>query len=338
MSNRLKQSALMIVLAAAAFTGVAHAQDKVVKVDGSSTVAPISEAVAEEFQAANRGAKVVVGTSGTGGGFKKFVRGEIDVADASRPIKKEEMDECAKNGIEFIELPIAFDALTVVVNKSNTWATTMTTEELKKLWEPGAQGKITKWSQVRDGWPDADIKLYGAGTDSGTFEYFTEAIVEKAKSSRGDYTASEDDNVLVKGVEGDKNALGYFGMAYYEQHKDKLTAVKIDWVKDGTSKTGGAMEPTVANVVGAKYNPLSRPLFIYVNKKAAESKPEVKAFVDFYLAHAPEMVAEAKYVPFSSETYSVVKTRWNKMQTGTVFEGKGAVGLKLDDVLKRESK
>ncbi|MFA6045501.1 MAG: PstS family phosphate ABC transporter substrate-binding protein, partial [Phycisphaerales bacterium] len=176
------------------------AQDQIIKVDGSSTVYPITEAVAEDFQKANRGVKVTVGISGSGGGFKKFVRGEIDVTDASRPIMQAEADEAAKNGIEYIELPVAFDALTVVINKQNTWATSMTVEELKKLWGPEADGKVTKWSEVRAGWPDAKIELYGPGTDSGTFDYFTEAIVGKAKSSRGDYTASEDDNTLVKGV------------------------------------------------------------------------------------------------------------------------------------------
>jgi len=248
------------------------------------------------------------------------------------------MDECAKNGIEYIELPIAFDALTVVINKANTFAGTMTTDELKKLWEPGAQGKITKWNQIRSEWPDAEIRLFGAGTDSGTFEYFTEAVVGKAKSSRGDYTASEDDNTLVKGVEGAKFALGYFGMAYYEAHKDKLQAVKIDWVKDGKSQTGGAIEPSAANVIAGKYNPLSRPLFIYVNKKSAETKPEVKAFVDYYLKNAKKLVTEVKYVPLQDATYEVVGSRWSKLQVGTVFGGGHAVGISLDDVMKKEAK
>jgi phosphate transport system substrate-binding protein len=330
----------VLVAASVAFlglTGLAHAQDKVVKVDGSSTVAPISEAVAEAFQKKSP-YKVTVGTSGTGGGFKKFVRGDIDISDASRPIKKEEIDECAKNGIEYIELPVAFDALTVVVHPQNTWAASMTTEELKKVWEPAAQGKITRWNQIRPEWPDAELKLFGAGTDSGTFEYFTEAIVGKAKESRGDYTASEDDNVLVRGVEGNKFALGYFGMSYYEAHKARLKAVKIDWTKDGKSQSGGPVEPSLANVVAAKYNPLSRPLFIYVNKKSAETKPEVKAFVDYYLAHAQETVRSVKYVPFTSETYAAVTARWKAMKTGTAFKGASAVGMSLDDVLKAEGK
>jgi phosphate transport system substrate-binding protein len=316
---------------------VASAQTQVVKADGSSTVAPISEAIAEAFQAKSR-YHVTVGTSGTGGGFKKFVRGEIDISNASRPIKKEEIEECAKNGIEYIELPVAFDALTVVINPQNTWAQSMTTDELKMLWEPAAQGKITRWNQIRAEWPNEEIRLFGAGTDSGTFEYFTEAVVGKAKSSRGDYTASEDDNVLVKGVEGSKFALGYFGMAYFEAHRAKLTAVKIDWIKDGKSVTSGPVEPSAANVIGAKYNPLSRPLFIYVNRKSAETKPHVKAFVDFFLANAPTVVADVKYVPLSSETYAAVSARWKALKTGTVFGGSAAVGLKLEDVLQAESK
>ena len=268
---------------------------KIIKVDGSSTVYPITEAVAEEFQGKNPGVKVTVGISGTGGGFKKFTRGETDISDASRPISKGEIEECKKNGIEYIELPIAFDALTVVINKQNSWAKNMTVEELKKLWEPDAQGKITKWNQINPAWPDAKIELYGAGTDSGTFEYFTEAIVGKAKASRGDYTASEDDNTLVKGVEGSKNALGYFGMSYYLAHQDKLAAVHVAWDKNKATKEPVA--PTKEHVIDGSYAPLSRPLFIYVNKKSVETKPEVKKFVDFYLANAKELTTEVKYVP-----------------------------------------
>ncbi|MBL8759117.1 MAG: PstS family phosphate ABC transporter substrate-binding protein [Phycisphaerae bacterium] len=319
-----------------AMVAPAVAQDRIVKVDGSSTVAPISEAAAESFQQKNKGTKVTVGTSGTGGGFKKFVRGETDISNASRPISKSEMEDAKKNGIEYIELPIAFDALTVVVHKDNTWATSMTVDELKMLWEPGAQGKITKWNQIRKDWPDAEIKLFGAGTDSGTFDYFTEAVVGKAKSSRGDYTASEDDHVLVRGVEGNKNSLGYFGMAYFIPHKDKMKAVKIDWIKDGKSVTGGPIEPSEANVIAGKYSPLSRPLFIYVNRKSAETKPDVRAFVDYYVANASKLAAEVKYVPLPSETYSLVKARWGKMVKGTVFHGESAVGLRLDDVMKKE--
>jgi phosphate transport system substrate-binding protein len=220
-----------------------------------------------------------------------------------------------------------------VVNKANTWAQTMTIAELKKMWEPAAQGKITNWNQINPAWPDAPLKLYGPGSDSGTFDYFTEAVCEKAKSSRGDFTASEDDNVLVRGVEGDKNALGYFGFAYYAAHKDKLQAVKIDWEKDAI----GAVEPSAENVIKGTYNPLSRPLFIYVNKKAAQTRPEVKQFVDFYLQNANSLSAEVKYVPLPQNAYAMATERWNKMDTGTVFGGEPGVGMTIEDLLKRET-
>ncbi len=315
------------------------AQTKLVTIDGSSTVYPITEAVAEEFQGANPGIKVTVGISGTGGGFKKFCRGETDISNASRPIKKEEIEECKKNGIEYIELPIAFDALTVVINKNNTWAKNMTVDQLKKIWEPGEAGagnKITKWNQIDPSWPDAKIELFGAGTDSGTFEYFTEAICGKAKASRSDYTASEDDNTLVRGVEGSKNALGYFGMAYYLAHQNKLTAVNVAWEKNKATKDPVA--PTKENVINGKYAPLSRPLFIYVNKKAVETKPEVKKFVDFFLANAKELTNEVKYVPLPDAAYETIKSRFAKLETGTVFGGEAAVGMKIEEILTRESR
>lgn len=324
-------------LAASLIAGTAGAvcgQTKVIKIDGSSTVFPVSQAVAEEFQASTKGAiKVTVGNSGTGGGFKKFVRGEIDISDASRPILKAEMDAASAAGVEYIELPICFDALTVVINPANTWAETMTIEDLKKIWAPDAMGKVTMWNQVRPEWPAAKITLFGPGTDSGTFDYFTEAVVGKAKSSRSDYTASEDDNILVKGVEGDKNALGYFGFAYYAAHSKKLKAVKIDWEKD----TLPAMEPSAANVIAGKYNPLSRPLFIYVNKKAADERPEVKQFVEFYINNAKSLSSEVKYVPLPDSAYKLVGERFAKSDTGTVFGGHSEVGLTIDEILKRET-
>ncbi len=322
-------SALSLVVSGPAWAR----QDRMVRIDGSSTVYPVTEAVAEEFQIANKGVKVTVGVSGTGGGFKKFCRGEIDIANASRPILAEEMKLAAENKIEYIELPICFDALTVVVNKANTWAETMTVEELKKIWEPAAQGKITRWNQVNPKWPDEPIKLYGAGSDSGTFDYFTEAICGKAKSSRGDYTASEDDNVLVRGVEGDKNALGYFGYAYFAAHRDKLKPVKIDWEKDEL----GPIEPNEENVIKGIYNPLSRPLFIYVSKKSATTNPDVKKFVAFYLENAASMAAEVKYVALPQKAYGLARERWISMDTGTVFGGHSEVGLTIDDLLTRET-
>jgi phosphate transport system substrate-binding protein len=309
----------------------AEAADKLVQIDGSSTVYPITEAVAEEFQKANKNAiKVTVGISGTGGGFKKFCRGEIDISDASRPIKAEEMKACADAGIKYIELPIAFDALTVVINPKNDWASTMTVEELKKIWEPAAQGKITTWKQVNPKWPDTKIALFGPGADSGTFEYFTDAVNKKAKDSRGDFTASEDDNVLVQGVSRDKGGLGYFGYAYYIENKDKLKAVKIDAGK-------GAVEPSLESVKDGTYAPLSRPIFIYVNVKSLE-KPEIQAFVDFYLKNAAQLVAEVKYVPLPANAYTTAAEHVKAKKVGTVFGGKSEVGLRVEELLKREAK
>jgi phosphate transport system substrate-binding protein len=306
-----------------------HAADKIIKIDGSSTVYPITEAVAEEFQKASRDIKVTVGISGTGGGFKKFCRGEIDISDASRPIKKSEMEDCKQAGIQYTELPIAYDALTVVINPKNTWAEKMTVTELKTMWEPAAQGTITKWNQVNPKWPDAPLKLFGPGADSGTFEYFTEAIVGKAKESRGDFTASEDDNVLVTGVSRDKNGLAYFGYAYYAENKNKLKAVAIDAGK-------GPVTPSPQSVEDGTYQPLSRPIFIYVNAKSAE-KPEVKKFVEFYLQNAPTLVKEVKYIPLPTNAYKTALVHFKNKKLGTVFGGEAAVGLKIDELLKREA-
>lgn len=264
-----------------------------VRIDGSSTVFPVTEAMAEEFQIENRGVRVTVGISGTGGGFKKFCNGETDISDASRPIKDSEREMCAANGIEPIQVTVAFDGLAVMVNPRNDFASCMTVDELKRIWEPGST--ISRWSEVRDGWPDKEIKLYGPGTDSGTFDYFTEAIVGEEDASRPDFTASEDDNVLVQGVAGDQFALGYFGYAYYAENTDKLKLVAID---DGH----GCVAPSPETVQGGEYTPLSRPLFIYLNRTALD-RPEVKAFVRYYLTNAPEFVPQVGYVPLSAERY-----------------------------------
>ena len=264
-----------------------------VKIDGSSTVFPISEAMAEEFRKVQPNVKVTVGESGTTGGMKKFVPGEIDIADASRPIKAEELKGIKDRGDDAIELPVAFDGLSVVIHKENTWAATMTVAELKKIWEPGST--VTKWSDVRPEWPNEPIKLYGPGTASGTFEYFTEAVVGKAKSSRPDYTASEDDNVLVKGVAGDKYSLGYFGYVYYLTNKDKMKLVAIDSGK-------GAVLPSETTIKDGTYKPLARPIFIYVSKKALE-RPEVKEFTKFYLTNATKLIPQVGYVPYPESTY-----------------------------------
>jgi len=319
--------------AAAAFSGLVAAQGALVKIDGSSTVYPVTEAVAEEFQKAEKNAiKVTVGISGTGGGFKKFCRGETDIADASRPILKKEMEDCAKAGITYYELPIAYDALTVVVNPKNTFIKSMTVAELKAMWEPAAQGKITRWNQVNPAWPDAPIKLFGAGSDSGTFDYFTEAIVGKSKSSRGDFTASEDDNVLVQGVSRDVNAIGYFGFSYYVENKDKLRAVPI------VEKAGApAVGPSLESVINGTYQPLSRPIFIYVSAKAME-RPEVRKFVEYYLTHGEKLAKEVKFVPLPPTAYALNKEHLAKKKVGTVFGGVAEVGIRIEDLLKREAK
>lgn len=304
-----------------------------VQIDGSSTVYPITEAVAEEFRKQHPDVKVTVGISGTGGGFKKFGRGEIDISDASRPIKSSEAEAASKEGIDFLELPIAYDALSVVVHPRNDWAQSITVEELKKIWEPAAQGKITTWSQVRSGWPDRPIKLYGAGSDSGTFDYFTDAINGREGAIRGDYTPSEDDNVLVQGVSRDENAMGFFGLAYYLENRDKLKAVPID---DGDSTNGdGPQEPSQENVRAGTYQPLARPIFLYVSSKAA-GRPEVKAFVEFYLQNAAKLAAEVGYVPLQDEVYALVRDRFARAKTGSLFSGGSQVGVKLDELLKKE--
>jgi phosphate transport system substrate-binding protein len=310
-------------------SGIARAQ--IVEIDGSSTVFPVTEAVAEEFQQAKKGKiKVTVGISGTGGGFKKFCRGETDIQDASRPILKQEMEACKSAGVEYIELPVAFDALTVIVNPKNNWASSMTVAELKKIWEPAAQGKMTNWNQVRTSWPNAPLKLFGAGADSGTFDYFTEAITGKSKSSRGDFTASEDDNVLVQGVANDVNALGFFGYAYYAENSKKLKAVAIDNGK-------GPVAPSEKTVLDGSYQPLSRPIYIYVSKKAL-AKPEVREFAEFYLKNAPKLVKEVKYVPLPDKVYAVGASRLKNGKAGTAFGGSAEVGVTIDDLVKREPK
>lgn len=267
-----------------------------IKVDGSSTVYPVTEAVAEEFALVHPDVKVTVGLSGTGGGFKKFCRAEIDINDASRPIKDSEITVCNETAIDYTSLSIAYDGMAILVHPENTWVESITVEELKKIWEPEAQNKIMKWNQIRPEWPDENINLYGAGTASGTFDYFTEAIVGESGKSRGDYTASEDDNVLVQGVANDKNALGFLGLAYYEENKEKLKLVPVD-------NGSGPILPSVETVKNGSYSPLSRPLYIYINSKALE-KPEVVAFVQFYLETVGLLAEEVGYIPLSDDEYA----------------------------------
>jgi phosphate transport system substrate-binding protein len=331
----------LAILAVAAFALTACGSDKGpggtgstalsddVAIDGSSTVTPIFEAIEEEFSKANPEVGITVGTSGTGGGFKKFINGETDISMASRPIKDSEVADLAANGIEFIELPIAFDGLTVVVNNDNTWAGQLTVEELNAIWKDGS--KVDNWSQVRAGFPNVPIKLYGAGTDSGTFDYFTLAINGKEKSSRANYHQSEDDNVLVQGVIGDKGALGYFGYAYYAARPTEMKAVKIV-----SPKTGLPVAPSEATIKDASYQPLSRPLLIYIKVSALESNKTLDALIKYLLTdEGSGLIASTGYVPFPTEIRDVVLKHYTDRVTGTKFQG-AEVGMTIQQIMAAE--
>lgn len=282
----------------AAAEAAAPALSGTVRIDGSSTVFPISEAIAEEFRTAAPDIRVTVGSSGTGGGFSKFMAGEIDINDASRPVKAEEIAKGAATGVEYLEIAVAYDGLSIVVNPANTFVDHLTVAELKKIWEPGST--VDSWNDVRAEWPDKPLRLYGPGTDSGTFDYFTEVVVGKAGAARPDYTASEDDNILVQGVEGDEGGLGFFGFAYYEASASGLKLVPVD---GGT----GPIAPSVATINDGTYSPLSRPLFIYVSKASA-AQPAVRSFVDFYLETVPAIAADVGYVSLPEAMYAAGKT------------------------------
>lgn len=302
---------------------------QIVQVDGSSTVFPITEAIAKEYNQINdQQIQVKVGFSGTGGGFRKFCSGATDISDASRPITPEEMKTCDQAGIRYYELPVAFDALTVVVNPNNAWAKDISVEELKKVWEPAAQGKITNWNQIRASYPNQPLRLFGPGRDSGTFDYFTEVTVGK-DDSRTDYVASEDDNTLVQGVRQDPNALGYFGFAYYEANQNQLKALAVDNGK-------GAILPSRETVEKAQYQPLSRPLFIYVNYRSAQDKPEVMRFVEFYLKNAQRLVSSVGYIPLPQEAYRVADIHFHVGKVGTAFEGKPQPNLTINELLRKQ--
>lgn len=316
---------------AAAQTDPDASEPSIIAIDGSSTVFPITEAVSEEFQKTTN-ARVTIGVSGTGGGFKKLCAGEISIAGASRPIRPTEVELCKAKGVEYIELPVAYDGLSIVVHPGNEFASEMKVEELKKLWEPAAQGKITKWNQVRSSWPDKEIHLFGPGVDSGTYDYFTAAVVGKEHESRGDFTSSEDDNVLVQGVSTDKWALGFFGYAYYTENAKKVKLLGID---DGRDENGkGPILPSEKTVADGTYQPLSRPIFIYVNKKDA-TRAEVGAFIDFYLTKGTPLVQEAGYIPLSEKALSLVGKRFAARTAGSLFEGKGStVGATVEKLLE----
>jgi phosphate transport system substrate-binding protein len=331
--NIILSGASALLAGALAITVVpltAQAQQPTVKIDGSSTVFPIMEIAANDFQKANSGIRVTVGVSGTGAGFRKFCAGETDISNASRPIQAKEISACKEKGISFIELPIAYDGLSVVVNPQNTWATQLTVEELKKIWEPGS--KVTNWSQVRTGFPNQPLRLFGPGAASGTFDYFTEAINGKAKAIRTDFTPSEDDNVLVQGVSRDKGGMAYFGKAYLEENKTRVKAVAV--VPAG--KTAGVL-PTDATVQNGSYTPLSRPLFIYINTKSA-ARPEVSKFVSYTLQNGAKLTKEAKYVAFPAKAYTKLTTKFSSRKAGTIFGGKEEIGLTIDELLSREAK
>jgi phosphate transport system substrate-binding protein len=302
-----------------------------IKVDGSSTVYPITQAVLEELQTnKEEKADIQANFSGTGGGFKKFCAGETEINNASRPISTAEMKACREAEVAYIELPIAFDALTVVANPQNDWLDSISIEELKKIWSPEAEKQVTRWNQVDPGFPDKPLNLYGPGEDSGTYDYFTEAVVEKAGASRNDYLKSEDDEIIAQGVKQDPNALGYFGFAYYEEHQNELKAIPIDSGK-------GAILPSRETVEAGEYQPLSRPLFIYVNSSAAQKNSALKEFVEFYLEKAPEVVSQVGYIPLPEEGYQLTKIHFQRGKVGTVFEGKSALNLTIGELLRKQA-
>jgi phosphate transport system substrate-binding protein len=301
----------------------------VVRVDGSSTVYPITEAAAEEFMRARPGqARITLGVSGTGGGFQKFCRGELDMVDASRPVQPEEVAACAAAGIEFIELPLAFDAITLVVHPGNDWLQFLDLAQLRRIWEPAAQGRVTRWNQIDPAFPDAPLRLFGAGTDSGTFDYFTEAVMGQARASRGDFTASEDDNLLVRGVAGDRHALGFFGYAYYRAHAGSLRAVPIR-----PAPGEAAVLPGRDSVRSGDYRPLSRPVFLYINAAALAEREAVRAFADFFLEEVSELVDEVGFVPLPEPAYVAVRQRLAERRTGSVFAGRAWIGTRIEDLL-----
>jgi phosphate transport system substrate-binding protein len=301
-----------------------------ITVDGSSTAYPLADAVAHEFTKANRGTSVNVAFSGTGTGFVRFCRGQIDLANASRPITVDEQKACEAAKVPFVELPVAHDAITIIVNKQNSWAADITVRELRTLWEPAAEKRITTWKQVRAEWPDREIRLFAPGTESGTFDYFTDAINGRAAASRTDYTASGDDEVIVKGVASDELALGYVGYGYYERHLDRLRALAVDDLDERVGR--GAIEPNLSNVSRGLYRPLARPLFIYVNAMRAE-RPEVKAFARYFVRKARELANDAGAIPMMGMAYQLTEQRLQKMATGTMFTAPNSAELGVEFLL-----
>ena len=337
MKRKLSPTALTVVLTIIGLIALAQAQRQLkgsVKIDGSSSVYTLTEAVAEEFQRQNPRVRVTVGISGTGGGFKKLARGEVDLIGASRPVRAVEDEGCRRNKIAYIELPIAYDAIAVVVNPANNWCDTLTISELKKMWEPAAQGKINNWSQIRKGFPNRPLKLFGAGADSGTYDFFTAAVVGKEHASRGDYMSSEDDNQIVQGVASDVNALGFLPFAYFVENKQRLKLVAIQCQ---CHNGGKPIKPSEKAVRENRYH-LARPLFIYVNRKSAD-RPEVAAFVEFYLQNAARLAKEVGYIPLPKKASDLALERFRKRIVGSMFGAKGSqVGITIEKLLDAEAK
>ncbi len=329
-SSRLASGLVGLLALAVVVVGCGGGTTESVSVDGSSTVFPLTEAVAEEFMEDTQGARVNVGVSGTGGGFSKFLRGDIAVNDASRPISPEEIDKAAQNGVEYIEIPVAYDGLAVVVHPENDWVECVTAGELEELWAPNSS--IDRWSQLRDDFPDRPIDLYGPGTASGTYDYFTEAIMGESGASRSDFTASEDDNVLVQGIKGTETSLGYFGLAYYENNAGDLKALGVD--PDQPNSGAPCVTPSAETVQNGTYRPLSRPLFIYVNP--AKVTPTVEKFVEFYLQNAGELASDVGYVAMPDDAYDLALERFQSRTTGTVFgaEDVDVTGTRVEQMLR----
>jgi phosphate transport system substrate-binding protein len=336
-------SLLLVALLAGCSTGVEESisqsqaaapqssPSRPIRIDGSSTVFPLTDEVVKEMQYEKGEAapQVTVEFSGTGGGFKKFCTGETDINNASRPILKAEMDTCKANGVKYVEIPVAFDALTIVVHPQNQWVDRITVAELKTMWQPDAEGKVSRWNQVRSDWPDQPLNLHGADTESGTYDYFTEAIVGKAKASRSDYTAQKDDDFIVRAVRQDPNALGYFGYAYYNDNRQQLKAVAID-------NGNGPVLPSDESVQNGNYQPLTRPLFIYVSAEAIASNPAATAFVDYYLNNARFLAKVVGYTPLPNEAYNLATEHFANKRIGTVFGGKAPTNLTIEALVKAE--
>ncbi len=327
-----KLTIIIIAVGLASCAQVESTTNAPIRIDGSSTVYPITAKVSEKINSDNPTSPIdiKVEVSGTSGGFQRFCQGETQINDASRPINLQEMELCRKNQVAYIELPIAFDAITIVVNKNNNWVDSLTIEELKKMWQPEAENQLTTWQQIRENWPAQPLNLFAPGKDSGTYDYFTEAIMGKADISRQDYVFSEDDNALVIGVSQDTNALGYFGYSYYEQNQDNLKAVPIN-------NGQGAVLPSQETVKNAQYQPLSRPLFIYVNSKSAQDNLAVKNFVEFYLDNAAELVSQVGYIPLTEEGYKLTKLHFERGKVGTVFDGKSELSLTMEELLRKQA-